>query len=127
MALKRTELKRSKLAHKRKKTQAKKERQKAKRLEQLEKRLHYQTVCERVDDRDGGCCVECGSPYPEHHHVRFRGQGGQDDIENIVSLCSWCHKYSPTSPHQSRVGRLKWVEWAKKKYPNYWGEVRERA
>jgi hypothetical protein len=128
MALKRTELKRTKLAHKRKKTQAKKERQKAKQLEKLEKKLHYQAVCEQVDERDGGCCKECGSPYHiEHHHCLFRSAGGRDDIENIVTLCSWCHKYSPASPHMSRAGRQKWLEWAKKKYPSYWGEERERA
>lgn len=127
MALKRTELKRSKLARKRKKTQAKKERQKEKRLQQLENRSHYQIVCEQVDYRDGGHCVQCGTYFNiEHHHIRFRSQGGKDDIENIVSLCSWCHKYSPASPHQSRAARLKWEEWAMEKYPAYWNEVRER-
>jgi hypothetical protein len=128
MALKRTELKRTKLAHKRKKTQVKKERQKEKRLEKLEKRLHYQAVCEQVDERDGGHCLECGTFYSiEHHHCKLRSQGGKDDIENIVTLCTWCHKYAPNAPHQSRAGRLKWQQWAREHYPEYWGEVRERA
>ena len=25
------------------------------------------------------------------HHLRFRGHGGGDDLENMATLCSWCH------------------------------------
>jgi 5-methylcytosine-specific restriction endonuclease McrA len=126
MCLKRTELKRTKIARKRKKTQAKKDRAKQRALEKLEKRLHYKSVCERVNERDGGCCRECGSPNNvERHHIIFRSQSGKDDIENLVSLCSWCHKYSQNSPHQNRGGRLKWERWAERRYPSYWKKIRE--
>jgi hypothetical protein len=43
--------------------------------------------------RDGW---ECASPTCTRrdvtpHHLRFRSQGGGDEPENVVALCSWCH------------------------------------
>lgn len=125
MALKRTELKRSKIARVQRKNKLKRERRETRKLEQLKKRSRYKIACEMVDIRDGGCCQECGSPNPEHHHIQFKSALGKDDPENIVSLCGWCHRYSPKSPHQSREGRLKWVDWATKRYSVYWKEIRD--
>jgi hypothetical protein len=34
------------------------------------------------------------------HHLRFRSQGGGDELENMVSLCSWCHLYGI---HEGRI------------------------
>jgi hypothetical protein len=43
--------------------------------------------------RDGW---ECASPTCTRrdvtpHHIRFRSQGGGDEPDNVVALCSWCH------------------------------------
>lgn len=60
-------------------------------------------VRELVWERDGGCCVRCGSyggvhAFPPHqiHHRRPRGMGGsrQGDTNspaNLIMLCSACH------------------------------------
>ena len=33
----------------------------------------------------------CGRRDVTPHHLRFRSQGGDDSLENLVSLCVWCH------------------------------------
>jgi 5-methylcytosine-specific restriction endonuclease McrA len=58
-----------------------------------------------VFQRDGGKCVDCGRTV--HHrrgegwgelmelsHLKSRGAGGGDTMENTVSRCSSCHKQS---------------------------------
>lgn len=51
-------------------------------------------------DRAGGCCEECGAPTPwsggvftrgHMAHIKSRGSGGSDTIENIRWLCPQCH------------------------------------
>lgn len=57
-------------------------------------RLHdrgYRLMCDLVDERDGGRCVICGSPYVQHHHIQFRSGGGSDTPDNLVCLCAGCH------------------------------------
>lgn len=57
-------------------------------------RLHdrgYRLMCDLVDERDGGRCVICGSPYVQHHHIKFRSGGGSDTPDNLVCLCAGCH------------------------------------
>jgi 5-methylcytosine-specific restriction endonuclease McrA len=27
------------------------------------------------------------------HHLVFRSKGGGDELENLVSLCTWCHLF----------------------------------
>lgn len=45
-----------------------------------------------IKDRDGWRCVRCWSPdYLEVHHVVAVADGGPDDPENLVTLCSRCH------------------------------------
>ena len=31
------------------------------------------------------------------HHIRFRGQGGGDEIENLIGICRKCHSMAHTS------------------------------
>ena len=126
MALKRTEIKRSKIARKHRKDQGKKERSNARKLSHLANIAQYQLACSRVDIRDRGRCRECGERYGlEHHHARFRSAGGKDDEDNIVLLCGWCHRLSPKAPHNSAEGREKWVEYLAKRYPEYWKTSRK--
>lgn len=126
MALKRTEIKRSKIERTRKKNQAKKQRRDIKRITQLARMTEYQIACAKVDERDHYCCRECGGTFGlEHHHARFRSSSGADDVENLVLLCSYHHKYSPTSPHMSAEGRKKWVDYLTELYPVYWMESRK--
>jgi hypothetical protein len=33
----------------------------------------------------------CGRRDVTPHHIVFRAHGGTDELENMVSLCSWCH------------------------------------
>lgn len=48
--------------------------------------IGYKRLCALVDDRDGGCVV-CGNPNVQHHHIYFRSEGGEDTLENLISLC----------------------------------------
>jgi predicted restriction endonuclease len=45
-------------------------------------------------ERDGRCLV-CGTLLDENtihpHHISTRGSGGDDVLENGISLCRWCH------------------------------------
>ena len=126
MALKRTEIKRTKFEHKRKKSEAKKERSNARRLNQLANLTKYQLACAKVDKRDGGNCQECGDKFGiEHHHARFRSAGGKNDVENLLLLCGLCHRINPNAPHMSREGRIKWVEYLTAMYPTYWANSRK--
>jgi 5-methylcytosine-specific restriction endonuclease McrA len=45
--------------------------------------------------RDNGQCVACGQGVVatfECHHRRLRSQGGPDSPENLITLCSRCHR-----------------------------------
>jgi hypothetical protein len=46
-----------------------------------------------VYDRDGWACASptCSRRDVTPHHLVFRSQGGGDESENVVALCSWCH------------------------------------
>jgi hypothetical protein len=57
-------------------------------------------VYEEVRMRDVYRCRACGFPLVggntggkvEVHHIIFRSQGGRDVHENLISLCSSCHR-----------------------------------
>ena len=126
MALKRTEIKRSRIEHKNKKNLIKKAKRDTRKLSQLANLTEYQLACAKVDKRDGGNCQECGDKYGiEHHHARFRSAGGKNDVENLLLLCGLCHRINPNAPHQSREGRIKWVEYLTAMYPDYWRNSRK--
>ena len=49
---------------------------------------------QRVYDKSGGCCVECGrwvEPGTIPHHIQHKSQGGEDTEENLELLCIQCH------------------------------------
>lgn len=43
--------------------------------------------------RDAFTCSSpvCSRHDVHPHHLKFRSQGGGDDLENLTSLCTWCH------------------------------------
>jgi 5-methylcytosine-specific restriction endonuclease McrA len=52
----------------------------------------YEWLREQVLRRDGWRCQSCGSKFNlEVHHKEFRGQGGDDSEENLITLCAQCH------------------------------------
>ena len=45
-----------------------------------------------VISADGGCCRFCGVTSNLHvHHVRYRSEGGEDAMENLITLCGDHH------------------------------------
>jgi len=51
--------------------------------------------------RDRYCCQECNTEIGEHdnphvadaevHHIKPKSEGGADEIDNLIALCSSCH------------------------------------
>jgi len=52
----------------------------------------YKKLQVEVLERDGFTCQECGR-WTENppHHIKFRSQGGDDTVENLITLCNGCH------------------------------------
>ncbi len=50
---------------------------------------------QEVFDRDKGRCQGCRKPVGwqsgHMHHVKHRGRGGSDDLENLAWACPDCH------------------------------------
>jgi 5-methylcytosine-specific restriction endonuclease McrA len=44
-----------------------------------------------IDKGDFVACENCGKTAVDIHHLKFRSQGGQDVIENLMALCRECH------------------------------------
>lgn len=76
-------------------------------------------VRDRVWERDGHCCVLCGSPYaaPEAHFIS-RAQGGLGVEENIVTLCRSCHGRYDNSTERTYI-RPRLAGYLKEKYPGW--------
>jgi 5-methylcytosine-specific restriction endonuclease McrA len=52
----------------------------------------YKLVRLQVLARDRWQCKYCGKRTNlEVHHQQSRAQGGKDQIENLITLCSECH------------------------------------
>lgn len=57
-------------------------------------------------------CVfpECGKPYPHAHHIKYRSQGGETTLKNLIPLCGEHHDgshgkgRSPIKVHHSNNG-----------------------
>jgi 5-methylcytosine-specific restriction endonuclease McrA len=59
----------------------------------------YKQVRLQVLARDRWQCQLCGkSTNLEVHHQHSRAQGGKDQLENLISLCSDCHQQLHANP-----------------------------
>jgi len=60
-----------------------------------------------VFSRDNFTCQKCGfkgmSEELEAHHIKMLVDGGNNTKENLVTLCSICHFYSPESEEDFRI------------------------
>jgi 5-methylcytosine-specific restriction endonuclease McrA len=53
----------------------------------------YQQLHQQVLRRDGWRCQQCGSRTNlQVHHIKPRTQAGDDVEENLITLCSECHR-----------------------------------
>ena len=53
-------------------------------------RVFSSRAVEAVRARDPYCRV-CGGKREHVHHIKSRGAGGDDDVRNMIGLCSGCH------------------------------------
>ena len=61
----------------------------------LDDKLYKKTRTQAVerDSIDGyPCCVICGAPATEVHHILPRGRGGTSELHNLACLCRYCHE-----------------------------------
>ena len=53
----------------------------------------YRGLCQQVLQRDSWRCQRCGSSTDlQVHHMKRRSQLGSDVEENLITLCSVCHR-----------------------------------
>jgi 5-methylcytosine-specific restriction endonuclease McrA len=53
----------------------------------------YQMLRNQVLKRDGWRCQCCGKSNDLHvHHVKSRGNLGDDTMRNLITLCAKCHE-----------------------------------
>lgn len=79
-------------------------------------------VKEAVWERDGGCCVYCGShaAAPVAHYIA-RSHGGLGIEENILTLCQNCHRKYDQSTKRNEMKDF-FRDYLKSKYPE-WDET----
>jgi 5-methylcytosine-specific restriction endonuclease McrA len=52
----------------------------------------YEILQRQVLERDGWRCQFCGSMlHLQVHHLKFRSQSGDDQEQNLITLCADCH------------------------------------
>ena len=53
----------------------------------------YRLLRQRVLERDGWRCQNCGSSSDLHvHHLAKRSKLGDDALDNLITLCAKCHQ-----------------------------------
>jgi 5-methylcytosine-specific restriction endonuclease McrA len=54
--------------------------------------LTWEKIREAILHRDGKC-MNCGATWGlAPHHIRSRGAGGKDELDNLITLCMVCHQ-----------------------------------
>lgn len=73
----------------------------------------------QVFERDGGCCVWCGSPagQPNAHYIP-RTKSGLGIEENILTLCWPCHMKYDQSTDRAKMGEY-FRGYLESKYPEW--------
>lgn len=52
----------------------------------------YDLIRKAVIKRDNGICAHCGMIGDlQVHHLIYRANGGNDELDNLISLCVICH------------------------------------
>lgn len=77
-----------------------------------------------VFERDGSCCILCGSPngLPESHYIS-RAKSGLGIEQNIVTLCRPCHhRLDQTTERKNLLAFVK--AYLDQKYPDFPDEKR---
>jgi len=67
------------------------------RMDRMKKHLKYQKQIIRLYQRQGGLCPQCKQPISREtgwhdHHLIYRSQGGNDNLDNRVLLHPDCHR-----------------------------------
>jgi 5-methylcytosine-specific restriction endonuclease McrA len=53
----------------------------------------YRELQRQVLERDGWQYQVCGSmQHLQVHHLKFRSQSGDDEKQNLITLCAACHE-----------------------------------
>ena len=77
-------------------------------------------VKKAVWERDGGCCVLCGTGYtaaPNAHDIS-RAQGGKGIEKNTVTMCASCHRLYDQSTYRNYI-RSELAAYLRQKYENW--------
>ena len=90
----------------------------------------YDEWTEKVKERDGWVCQLCGAKNHEPgktgkptvlnaHHIIARDNKQfpelRFDVENGITLCAGCHRFSRNGPHH---GTIIFSEWLRRKFPD---------
>ena len=62
----------------------------------------YRKQQEKVFTRDNGLCRVCGKKAHHTHHIIYRSHQGNDSEQNLISLCSRCHRNAHHSEKEWR-------------------------
>jgi len=58
----------------------------------------YEQLRQQILRRDAWRCQSCGAMTNlEVHHQQFRSQSGDDSGDNLITLCTTCHKCAHSS------------------------------
>jgi rubrerythrin len=63
-------------------------------------RKRSQTLRKKCFERDDFCCRKCGvedktSRILEAHHIKPLYANGEDNLDNLITLCLDCHHFAP--------------------------------
>ena len=56
--------------------------------------MNYKQKCLKYygyGEQDFIPCMVCGLQASDVHHIKYKSQGGKDNIENLIILCRSCH------------------------------------
>ena len=71
-------------------------------------------LAEEMVERDGGLCQRCFDKGVVIHHIVYGGTGRKriHRIENLITLCLFCHKKA----HSEKTMREWTYRWSREKY-----------